>query len=812
MAITDPMVLPVDVVFVPVTEMPERVRSQIEAEDGDWAITRPRSRAPSRIVDARAAELLREFEKPKTIVQAVIHYSRANKVDPDQTLEEAFPLFQRLVNAHFLVEAGSSEAGRIQPTLEAGERFAGCEVLRSVQALEDVELYQVRRGDGETAALKVARAGCGAVVEGMLRREAGILAHLDGAASPRLLVSAAEADRVYLLLEWCPGMDASLAAAELHRAGGAALLGNLLQLCRAVVEAYARLHEQHVVHGDVHPRNVLVSGDNAVKLVDFGLARISGMESEWRRAERGGVGFFFEPEYAESFLHRHRPPASSMVGEQYGIASLVYSLMTGSYYLDFSLERHEMLRQIAEEGPLPFARRGLPSWPELEQVLGKALSKRPEERFATVGEFAAALGRVTVPHQPGAAVARPESAPVETGAAEKLLRDVVERCGQSGELFGSGVRKAPTVSLNYGSLGIAYAMYRIACAKQDAALLSLADLWASRGARDAASSDAFYSTELEITEELVGRITPYHTASGVPCVQALIARAMDDVGSLAVAVEGFMRASRAFPCENLDITLGRSSTILGCALLLDALSGNQWVDTAPLVELGNETLEGVWKAIDGFAPIRECKQVEYLGAAHGWAGLLYAAMRWSEVSGAPLPSGVEARLEQLAACAEPAGEGVRWRWGVRSHRNQMVADYMAGWCNGSAGFVFTWTLAHQLLGEARYLELAEKAAWNAWELREGLGNLCCGLVGQAYALLNVYRKTGEAKWLERARELGERAALSWRDTGPLSAYDESAMRRESLYKGELGVAVLAADLAHPEYAAMPFYESEGWRA
>src|ERR1039458_10062784 len=57
--------------------------------------------------------------------------------------------------------------------------------------------------------------------------------------------------------------------------------------------------------------------------------------------------------------------------------------------------------------------------PELEQVLGKALSKRPERRFATVGEFAAALGRVTVPHQPGAAVARPESAPVETRSEER---------------------------------------------------------------------------------------------------------------------------------------------------------------------------------------------------------------------------------------------------------------------------------------------------------------------------------------------------------------------------------------------------------
>src|ERR1017187_8368600 len=91
-----------------------------------------------------------------------------------------------------------------------------------------------------------------------------------------------------------------------------------------------------------------------------------------------------------------------------------------------------------------------------------------------------------------------------------------------------------------------------------------------------------------------------------------------------------------------------------------------------------------------------------------------------------LPRAPNRRAEGGAGAG--GGETLAIKWG---------AINMAGWCNGSAGFVFTWTLAHQLLGEARYLELAEKAAWNAWELREGLGNLCCGLVGQAYALLNV---------------------------------------------------------------------------
>ena len=40
---------------------------------------------------------------------------------------------------------------------------------------------------------------------------------------------------------------------------------------------------------------------------------------------------------------------------------------------------------------------------------------------------------------------------------------------------------------------------------------------------------------------------------------------------------------------------------------------------------------------------------------------------------------------------------------------------MPGWCNGTAGYVHVWVLAHQALGDERYLRLAERAAWNAFE-------------------------------------------------------------------------------------------------
>ncbi|MDE3178514.1 MAG: protein kinase [Acidobacteriota bacterium] len=807
MPITDLMVLPADIVVVPVTDLPEAVRRQAQAEEGDYALTRPRSRTPSRIIDANAAELLAHFRKPVTIVQAVIRYSREKKTDPERTLEEAFPLLERLAAARLLVPAHSEEAQQIQPSLEVGTKFGGAEILGCVQVLEDTELYQAKTSEGHMAALKVLRPNAGSQAARMFDREAAILERLDGSVSPKLLKTGAEAEQRYLLIEWCSGVDCSSAASELRRSGDGAARRSLLGLCGAILDAYARLHEQNVIHSDIHPRNVLVDGVEQVKLIDFGVARIAGVENEFRRTHRAGVAYFFEPEYAKAVKAGKGYPYSSARGEQYALAALIYFLITGNHYLDFSVEKHEMLRQIAEDGPLEFSRRGVQAWPELERVLAKALSKDPAQRFSSVAEFGERLRAVALPDEVSVPAPEVATAPAAYPDAEKMLAGMLGRLDLAEPLFAQGLRVAPKVSVTYGSGGVAYGLYRIACAREDARLLAMADLWATRAARDISLSDAFYCKDIDITPEVVGRVSPYHTESGVRLAQALIGRAMVDVVSQQMAVDSFIASVTAAPCENLDVTLGRSGTLLAAALLLDACSGDKLLNTGPLIEFGNQTLALLWEKIRELGPIRECREIQYSGAAHGWAGILYAIMSWCRSSETPLPAGVDERLDQLARLGEDSGHRVRWKWStVRRHAEQMGA-YMTGWCNGTAGFVFLWTLAHRMLGRAEYGALAEKAGLDASESEGPTGNLCCGYAGQAYALLNLYKHTGGKVWLHRAQALAQRAARSILEMPRVGDFLELALRPESLYKGELGVAVLAAELERPEFAAMPFFET-----
>jgi len=386
---------------------------------------------------------------------------------------------------------------------------------------------------------------------------------------------------------------------------------------------------------------------------------------------------------------------------------------------------------------------------------------------------------------------------IDLSDLDELLHQVLELVAPSGLLLRDGSLPAPRNSVSYGAAGVAYAIYRLACLRNDGALLSLADIRTTSATKRIEDPAAFRSDALGIVPETVGTISPYHTAAGVHCVQALISQALGDMVSRKESLEKFVFSSDGKE-NSLDLTIGRSSVLLGCSLIVEA---------APAVtsvrELGSRVASAIWNEVKELKPISEAKEIKYLGIAHGWAGILYAQLRWCAATGSRLPDGVDERLQQLAACGDnDAGDGaLRWARLVPFFSLLREADFMPGWCNGSAGFIHLWTLASKMLHDEHYLTLARKTARNVLYDPDQIDSLCCGLAGRAYALLNLYKCTGEERWLEGARRLAQQSAA--RTVNPGFPF-------HSLYKGKLGIALLCADLREPHISCMPFFENEGW--
>jgi serine/threonine-protein kinase len=648
-------------------------------------------------------------------------------------------------------------------------------------------VHEAETAERVPVALKLGRPGYPASLAHMMERERAILQHLAGQVAPELLAAGEHAGRPFLALSWCEGKPISAVADRLRDGPDAPM--RLLALAVSLVAAYATLHRKGVVHGDVHPDNVLADNHCTVRVIDFGIARRLDPTSPYASAAQGGVPYFFDPRTALFLLDAGPPADGDPRDEQYRLGVLVYLLLAGRPYLRFAAERHAFLRQIAEQPPQSFASVGVAPWPALEQVLARALAKDREQRFPDTDAFREALERVSVPAR---------ETPAAGPRGQALLARVLSEVELDGELFRTGPQEAPRCSLNLGGGGIAYLLYRLSSLREDARLLAHADAWSLTNlVRAEAGPEAFENPGLEMTRSIFSECSVHHDRPGLHFAQLLISQAMADRATLRAQLPAFLhRAARRG--RQLDVTLGRSGALLASALLLETLrvAPKDVNDTVREFTLAH--LTELWSALEAMPPIREAVDFPLLGIAHGWAGVLYAVLSASRALDVPPPPNFEQRLLELAEFAVPQSQGVAFHGSIPS--STVSAMHLApGWCAGAAGQAFLWAEAATRWGDARWAALAEQCATFAVHHPDRYGDLCCGLAGRAQAALRLYQISGEPRWLAHARALGETAA---------ETIDQHALRASSLYRGRYGVALLQAELEHPELAAMPFFGCE----
>jgi eukaryotic-like serine/threonine-protein kinase len=792
--ITEAFVLPPSVDIVPVGELAADVRARFAHQPGDYVITQTGGRARTHVVNASSAALLKRFRDGATITDAVVAFSRGGAIDPEQVLIEVWPVLQTFIGARLLVPANATEAATIVPVLSVGAEIGDWTAVYCVYLLEDTELWQVRDQAGRRYALKLARQTSHSdVIVARFEREARVLTTLGGRIGPALAGRGVHRGNPYLVVEWRFG-SAPDVVADAERAIGVGP-AELARLAQGVLDAYATLHDAGVLHGDVHPENLLVDRDGRVTIIDFAFARHIAEE---QGGPRGGVPFYYEPELARAVQGGAPHPATTAEGEQFAVAAVVYRLLTGAHYRVFPLDTAAFWRAIAEDAPMAFEAHGVAAWPALEGVLARALAKAPADRYESMGACAGAF-RAARDSVAGSSGPSGPSLLVRQERARTLVRAVLDDV--TSQAYDCSV--APVVtSVMHGTAGIAYTLYRLALGRGDAALLALADLWAER-ARSIAETPAAPSASVLVPERCAPA-SPFHRVSGIHAVRALIAQAAGDPVALRDSVVAFI-ASTPGAQTDPDLTLGTSGVVLASAMLIEAM-GEARADPArvALIEHGARGMRDVCDTLESLGDIDASPLLTATGAAHGWAGALFAVLRWCAATGGEAPAVVRRRLTELAAHAEPHGRGVRWPWGFDDAGR---GTYAAGWCNGTAGMVPLWALAARVTGDASFDDVADRCAWHTWErlrVQAASSDLCCGDAGAAYALVARYQRTNDAAWLRRAEWLADRAVRR--------APARDAAYRDSLYHGDMGIALLIAELEWPSMACMPFFGNEGWPA
>jgi serine/threonine-protein kinase len=208
-----------------------------------------------------------------------------------------------------------------------------------------------------------------------------------------------EADgRIYIAMELVEGKSLRRVLGE-----GPLQLKQAVRIAQQIARGLAKAHDRGIVHRDLKPDNVMVSADQHVKVLDFGVAKTGQVPDvtlpagtaplvvETDVTHEGqlvGTPAYMSPEQATGRAVDQR-------ADIFSLGVVLYEMVTGSRPFQSS-SGVALLVAMTTETPEPPSKRNPLVPPELEAVIARCMRKKPEERYASVRELLADLERMEV--------------------------------------------------------------------------------------------------------------------------------------------------------------------------------------------------------------------------------------------------------------------------------------------------------------------------------------------------------------------------------------------------------------------------------
>ncbi len=279
---------------------------------------------------------------------------------------------QALAEVEDLERANRGNAGRWSGQMIGAWRL-GSVIGRGAMG----EVYEGEDGGGRTAAVKVLTAAAGAdrtLVE-RFHREIQIAASLKSSHIVRVLdISPATADVPYLAMERLVGTDLAAILRARNRMPFLELIGMLDQIAKGLeVARFAG-----VVHRDLKPSNLFLHDTTAWKILDFGVARVTGTSDTLTREKLIGTPRYMAPEQAAGL-------EVTCLADVYALGAITYRCLTGR--APFQAEDLAgLVYQVVHVPPVrPSLFGRVPT--NVEEILAVAMAKDPRRRFASALEF-----------------------------------------------------------------------------------------------------------------------------------------------------------------------------------------------------------------------------------------------------------------------------------------------------------------------------------------------------------------------------------------------------------------------------------------
>ena len=158
---------------------------------------------------------------------------------------------------------------------------------------------------------------------------------------------------------------------------------NMLRILRQTASGLDYAHGRGIVHRDIKPANIMTDEDGSVKITDFGIAKIAAVGNMTETRTVVGTPNYMSPEQVQGFPIDGR-------SDQFSLAVIAYEILTGER--PFQGEHlSTVVYKIVAEAPADAQRINATLTPQIDQVLRRGLSKKPEDRYPNCSSFVGAL-------------------------------------------------------------------------------------------------------------------------------------------------------------------------------------------------------------------------------------------------------------------------------------------------------------------------------------------------------------------------------------------------------------------------------------
>ncbi|MCP4566594.1 MAG: protein kinase, partial [FCB group bacterium] len=159
-----------------------------------------------------------------------------------------------------------------------------------------------------------------------------------------------------------------------------------VELTMQICEGLHKAHESGVVHRDIKPANIIIDNENRARIVDFGLATITGEEKLTKTGSTLGTVGYMAPEQVAGENTDHR-------SDIFSVGVILYEMLTGRRPFEGDNDV-AIVRAITDSTPEPIARFKSGVTGELQQIVDKALEKNAKARYQHADGMLSDLMRV----------------------------------------------------------------------------------------------------------------------------------------------------------------------------------------------------------------------------------------------------------------------------------------------------------------------------------------------------------------------------------------------------------------------------------